>query len=89
MVVLEAMACGLSILIANSPTSASPGFVKNNGYVFAPHDAKDLAQKIEKLISDPELLADMRKASLDNVKDFAFTTSVEKLESFLLSFIQK
>lgn len=87
MVVLEAMACGCPILIANSPTSAAKDFVHNNGYTFDCKNPQDLADKIEKLYNDQELCQRMRKASYEESQKFSFTLSVQKLESFLLSFV--
>jgi len=87
MVVLEAMACGCPLLVANSPTSAAKDFVHNNGYTFDCKDPQDLADKIEKLSNDQELCQRMRKASYEESQKFSFTLSVQKLESFLFSFV--
>ena len=89
MVVLEAMACGCPLLISDSPSSAAQEFVHNNGYTFACKDPKDLADKILKLMSNPDLREIMRKVSLEEAQKYSFTTSVEKLESFLSSFVQR
>ena len=88
MVVLEAMACGCPLLIANSPTSAAKEFVHNNGYVFDPNDPQDLADKIYQLSINPELCKLMRKVSQQQSKQYSFLLSVQKLESFFYSFIQ-
>ena len=89
MVVLEAMACGCPLLISNSPTSAAKDFVHNNGYTFDYKDPQDLADKIYKLSTNPDLCELMRKVSIEEAKNYAFTLSVQKLESFLASFVDK
>lgn len=86
MVVLEAMACGCPILIANSEHSAAKFFVQENGYVFDPKDPKDLADKLMKLINNPQLLSVMREKSLQESTQFTFAQSIQKLEEFFLSF---
>lgn len=89
MVVMEAMACGCPLLISNSPTSAAKDFVHNNGYTFNYKNPQDLADKIEKLMNNPDLCEIMRNISIDEVQKYSFTISVEKLESFLSSFVRK
>lgn len=86
MTTLEAMACGCPILIADSKHNAAKFFVDGNGYLFDPQDPKDLANKLYTLINNPNLLETMRKKSIQNVAAFSFEKSIEKLESFFLSF---
>lgn len=88
MVVLEAMACGCPLLIANSPTSAAKEFVHNNGYTFDPKNPQDLADKIYQLSTNPELCKLMGNISQEQSKNYSFLLSVKKLESFFYSFIQ-
>lgn len=88
MVVLEAMACGCPLLISDSPTSAAKEFVHNNGYTFDCKDPKDLAKKIYKLSINPDLCQLMSEVSLEEAQKYSFTTSVEKLELFLSSFVK-
>lgn len=87
MVVLEAMACGCPLLIANSPTSAAKDFVHNNGYVFDIKDPQDLADKIYALSTNPELCALMGKISNEQAQQFSFPLGLERLEKFLCSFV--
>jgi glycosyltransferase involved in cell wall biosynthesis len=68
LVLLEAMACGKPIIVANSPNSASPCLVKNNGFLFNPHNSSDLADKIIKVLSDDKLRIKMGKESLKLIK---------------------
>ena len=89
MVAMEAMACGCPLLISDSPSSAAKNFVHNNGYTFDPHDPQDLADKIEKLSTNPDLCDIMHQVSIEEVQKYSFTTSVEKLESFLSSFVHR
>ena len=85
---MEAMACGCPLLIADTPASAAKDFVRNNGYTFDPHTPQDLADKIEKLSTNSDLCEIMRKVSIEEAQKYSFTTSVEKLESFLSSFVR-
>ncbi|CAN5677186.1 glycosyltransferase family 4 protein [soil metagenome] len=80
MVVLEAMACGLPVLIANAPTSASRYFVQENGLLFAPGDSADLATKALEILGNAELSARMRAESLSQVQYYDIERSTETLE---------
>ena len=80
MVVLEAMACGKSILIADSPMSASRYFVDGNGFLFAHKNPEHLAEQALQLILDENLRKTMGKKSLENSKNFDIMKSVEQLE---------
>ncbi len=46
MVILEAMACGKPIIVADAPMSASRYFVNGNGFLFKALDSGDLAKKV-------------------------------------------
>ncbi|HRZ85319.1 MAG TPA: glycosyltransferase [Candidatus Paceibacterota bacterium] len=85
MVVLEAMACGKPIVIANSPESASRFFVEDNGFLFKPKDYKDLADKLLKLLLDEKLLKKMSDASLRIIKKYDINKSVCDLEKIYSS----
>jgi len=86
MTTLEAMACSCPILIADSNYSAAKFFVHDNGYLFHPHDPKDLAEKLYQLSKNPTLLDTMSKKSIEYSINYSFKKSVEQLESFFLSF---
>ncbi len=85
MVVLEAMACGKPILIANSKDSSSVDFVSDNGFLFNPRDEKDLAEKIIKIAKNKELLKKMAKKSSAKSRNFDINKSVKKLENLYYS----
>ena len=87
MVVLEAMACGCTLLVANSPHSAAKDFVKDNGYTFAIDTPQDLADKIYTLSTHRDICTLMGKVSEREAQDFSFEKSVWALEKFLQSFI--
>lgn len=80
MVVLQAMACGVPILIANSSNSASPYFVKENGFLFDPSDAEDLAQKALQLLSNEALRQSMAAESFKAGEQYDIHHSVEEVE---------
>lgn len=85
MAVLEAMAYGLPLLIANSPTSASPYFIRGNGLLFAPGDENDLALKALTILKDKKLRIQMSNTSLELVQGYAIERSVKKLEDVYYS----
>src|SRR3989338_8190414 len=88
MAVLEAMACGKPIIIANSKESASRYFVDNNGFLFEPQNAVDLAEKILTIISNKELREKMGQRSLEISKDYDIGKSVLKLEQLYYSLLK-
>ena len=51
--VFEAMASGLPVIAANA--TCLPEMVGDSGFIFDPYDYRDLAEKIQRLIVDPEL----------------------------------
>ncbi|MFH0978622.1 MAG: glycosyltransferase [Candidatus Woesearchaeota archaeon] len=87
MVVLEAMACGKPILVANSRNSASVELVQGNGFAFKPKDPKDLASKALILLTDQKLMSKMSKQSLRNSKHYDISNSVTKLEKLFVKVI--
>ncbi len=80
MVILEAMACGKPIIIANSPLSASTYFVRGNGFLFKPEDERDLADKLLKLLMNGKLMKKMALASHKLSREFDINESVSKIE---------
>ena len=87
MVVLEAMACGAPILIANAENSASKYFVKDNGMLFRVQSYHDLAEKAVKMLSDSKKLKEMKNNSLRESKSYDINESVSKLESLYYSIL--
>jgi len=84
MVVLEAMACGKPIIIADSSESASPDFVDKNGFTFQPHSPKDLSDKILILLKDNKMRKKMGNESYKQAKKYDINKSIEKLEKVYL-----
>lgn len=80
MVVLEAMACGKPLLIANSKNSASRYFVKGNGLLFKPGSPRDLADKAVKILSNKRLEREMARRSYEMIKEYDIRNCVSKLE---------
>jgi len=89
MVVLEAMACGKPLVIANSKDSASTEFVNGNGFLFQPNNPEDLAEKIIQILSNDALRKKMSKKSYENSEEYSITNSVDKLEKVYYSLKNK
>lgn len=89
MVVLEAMAAGKPIVIADSDESASTYFVDGNGFLFEPKNAQHLATQVVRLVNDPELRAEMSAKSLKMSKDYDIDESVRRLEELYYSLVVK
>ena len=70
---LEAMACALPVVAANS--MALPELVQNgeNGYLFKPRDPQDIARCIDLMASHPEKWAGMGNTSLARVSRHGIT----------------
>ncbi len=80
MTVLEAMACGCPVLIADSRDSAARYMIDGNGFLFAPKDSRDLAEKITRLMLDEPQRAKFSATSLSESRRYDIQESVTKLE---------
>ncbi len=80
MTVLEAMACGKPIIVPDAEMNAAKFFIDNNGFLFKTADHIDLADKILKLVTDPELRKKFGKTSLEKVKQYNIHQSAVLLE---------
>ena len=89
MVVLEAMACGVPILIADAPSSASKYFVDRNGMLFIAEDAHDCAHCALKMLSDEKKLKAMGRQSLKDSKRYDINQSVVRLENLYYSVLEE
>lgn len=85
MVVLEAMACGKPILVADAEMSASRFFVDGNGFLFKSEDHLDLAEQALKLITDADLRKKMGEISFEKSKNYDIHRSVDFLEEVYYS----
>jgi glycosyltransferase involved in cell wall biosynthesis len=77
MTALEAMACGLPLLIADSELSATKQFAINENNLFATVD--ELTRKIEFWIEHRDELARSRMDYLEFVKNYRIEESYKKL----------
>lgn len=87
MVVLEAMAAGKPLVIADAKNSASIDFVKGNGFLFRPEDEKDLAAQILKLLKNEPLLLEMGEESLRQSRNYDIHECAKKLENLYYSIL--
>jgi len=88
MTVLEAMACGKPVLIANSEESASIDFIQGNGFLFESGNPQDLSKKILKLLKDDVLRKKMGDKSFKLSKEYDINKSVDKLEKVYYSLLK-
>jgi len=65
---LEAMKCGAPVIVGNQ--TSLPEVVGDAGVQFDPFDVDDMAAKIEEVISDSNLRADLRVKGLNRAKLF-------------------
>lgn len=79
---MEAMACGLVPIIADSPKSATPKFALSKESLFKPNDADDLAEKIDYWIEHTTLRQEYEKKYAELIKDnYPMDKSVKQLEA--------
>lgn len=70
MPILEAMACGVPVAASN--VTSIPEVVGKAGMLFNPHQPREIASALNKLILDRELYKKYRQLGLKRVKDFTW-----------------
>lgn len=80
MAVLDAMAAGLPVLVADAPDSAARALASGPEFRFRPGDAVDLAARIDFLLESPAQLAAGARRSLERAGQHDFQRSTRSLE---------
>jgi glycosyltransferase involved in cell wall biosynthesis len=79
MTVLEAMGCGLPILVAESPKSATKQFALDDRSIFPCSDVQKLSEKIDYWVDHPAELKEARQHYYDYSQRYRIEYSYEKL----------
>lgn len=77
---IEAFACGVVPIIANSPKSATPQFALDDRSLFKAGSAKSLAEKIDYWLDHTDELKDMSKKYVEHGKKYSIDYSISKAE---------
>ena len=80
---LEAIACGLVPVIADSPKSAAKAFALDEKSLFKNKDAEDMARKIDYWVSHPDERADYSRKYLDSGTQFEQQSCMRQMEQML------
>ena len=78
---MEAMACGLPVIAANSYALPELAHHGENGYVFQPGNSDELASYLDKLLGDAPLRAQMSQKSLEIIAKHDRMQALDKWES--------
>jgi 1,2-diacylglycerol 3-alpha-glucosyltransferase len=86
---LEAMACGLPVLLADA--LALPELVRNdeNGYIFKPGDVQDLVRYINLIADQPERWKSMGMVSCEIALSHSLDLTVQKFETLYSQLIAR
>ena len=77
---MEAFACGLVPVIADSPRSATPQFALDERSLFPAGDTDALAERIDYWIEHPEERREMELRYADHAKQYSLEASICKAE---------
>ena len=89
MSVMEAMACGLPVLIAQCPKSATQQFALDERSLFAMDNAEDLVKKLDFWIEHPAELAAAKKQYFESSTHYRIKSSFEKLLGCYYDLVKK
>lgn len=87
-VLLEAMACGLSIVATR--VTGIPEIVKDgeNGFLVEPKDEKDISKKISDLLNNKELKKEISENNKIKIKEYTWDNTIGILEKVYLALLQ-
>ena len=77
---MEAFACGLVPVIANSPRSVTPQFALDERSLFPAGDTDALAERIDYWIEHPQEREEMERRYAEHAKQYALERSIEQTE---------
>lgn len=78
---MEAMACGLPVIAANSYALPELAHHEENGFVFEPGNSDELASYLDTLLTDPALRAQMGVKSLEIIAKHNRTQVLDRWEA--------
>ena len=73
---MEAFACGLVPVIAQSPRSATPQFALDERSLFPAGDSAALARRIDYWLEHPEERGEMEKRYAESAADYSLENSI-------------
>lgn len=73
---LEAMACGAAVISSNIPTSLE--VLEQNALYYEVENSFELAQRIDQISNDPELLNNLKILSLEHARKFSWEKTAER-----------
>ena len=80
---LEAISCGLIPLISDSERSATRDFAVDGRCLFRNKNSKDLAEKIDFWIENPEVKKEYEKRYLSFANNFSLLSSMKQMRDML------
>ena len=86
---MEAFACGLVPVIANSPRSATPQFALDERSLFPAGDSDTLARRIDWWIEHPKERKEMELRYAEPAKQYALEESIKKTEEMFRMAIEE
>jgi 1,2-diacylglycerol 3-alpha-glucosyltransferase len=89
MTILEAMGCGLPLLVADSPKSAAKQFALDERSLFNCSEIPDLVNKIDYWFENPDQLKQARKLYHENALKYRIESSYKKLVDEYVKVVDK
>ena len=86
---MEAFACGLVPVIAESPRSATPQFALDGRSLFPAGDSEALAQRIDWWIEHPAQRQEMELRYAEHAKQYSLERSIEQTEEMFRQAIRE
>ncbi|MFA5115492.1 MAG: glycosyltransferase family 4 protein [Candidatus Omnitrophota bacterium] len=88
-VVIEAMACGLPVIMLDYPMNASSGLIHEGRDGFICKDREDMAAKALELLGDENLRLRMSAAAKETARQYNWDKIAESSEAFYLGSVSK
>ena len=88
-VVLESLAVGTPCLVSNIPAHRDLIKEGHNGYLFDPYDETDLISKIRFILSNRNVLFEMRNNCFESVKDYSIEAKIDSYTRIYTQLLSK